>query len=74
MHDDNLKRMANQIGLFFESMPNRDEALHGIAKHLKNFWDPRMRKAFLHQVDEPNPQGISEIVLAAVHAHRDLIG
>jgi formate dehydrogenase subunit delta len=74
MHDDHLKRMANQIGLFFESMPNRDEALQGIAKHLKNFWDPRMRKAFLQQVDEPNPQGISEIVLAAVRAHRDSIG
>jgi formate dehydrogenase subunit delta len=72
-HDDNLIRMANQIGTFFESMPDRQEALEGIATHLKNFWDPRMRQAFLAQVDGSGHQDIREIVLAAVHAHRALI-
>jgi formate dehydrogenase subunit delta len=73
-HDDNLIRMANQIGTFFESMPDRPEALEGIALHLKNFWDPRMRQAFLAQVDgAPHPE-IHEIVLAAVQAHRALFG
>jgi len=68
--DETLIRMANQIGIFFESMPERAEALAGIAKHLKNFWDPRMRKAFLAQVDGPHHEAISPIVLAAVAAHR----
>jgi formate dehydrogenase subunit delta len=73
MHDDNLIRMAKQIGQFFESMPNRDEALQGIAKHLKNFWDPRMRRALLKQIDDPNTQGLSDIVRDAVREHRKLI-
>jgi formate dehydrogenase subunit delta len=73
-HDDNLIRMANQIGTFFESMPDRQEALEGIATHLKKFWDPRMRTAFLMQVDGVQQQEISAIVRAAVQAHRALIG
>jgi formate dehydrogenase subunit delta len=72
-HDDTLIRMANQIGTFFESMPDRAEALAGIAKHLKNFWDPRMRKAFLAQVDGDTHPNIKPIVLEAIHAHRTLI-
>lgn len=72
-HDDNLIRMANQIGTFFESMPDREEALQGIAMHLKNFWDPRMRNAFLARMDDtPTPQA-SDIVIAAVRAHRATI-
>ena len=31
MDADNLIRMANRIGEFFEAMPDRDEALNGIA-------------------------------------------
>lgn len=71
-NDDTLIRMANQIGTFFESMPDRSEALAGIAKHLKNFWDPRMRKAFLAYVDGPHQNDIMPIVLAAVLEHRAL--
>jgi formate dehydrogenase subunit delta len=72
-YDDNLIRMANQIGTFFESMPDRPEALEGIASHLKKFWDPRMRHAFLALMDEKSDQSVSEIVRTAVHTHRDLI-
>ncbi len=73
MHDDNLIRMANQIGYFFDSMPDRQEGLQGIAKHLKKFWEPRMRRAFLAQLDDPATPGVSEIVREAVQAHRGLI-
>jgi formate dehydrogenase subunit delta len=72
-HNDTLIRMANQIGIFFESMPDRAEALAGIAKHIKNFWDPRMRKAFLAQVDGLHHDSIKPIVLEAIQAHRTLI-
>jgi len=72
-HNTNLIRMANQIGTFFESMPDREEALQGIATHLKKFWDPRMRQAFLAQVDDANSPEISPIVLAAAREHRALI-
>ena len=69
-YDDNLIRMANQIGIFFESMPDRQEALDGVATHLKKFWDPRMRQALLQHVDRADASGIRDIVLAAVRAHR----
>lgn len=71
--DDTLIRMANQIGTFFESTPDRAEALEGIARHLKNFWDPRMRRALLALVDAPPEHGPSAIVLAAVRTHRELL-
>lgn len=71
--EEQLVRMANQIGTFFESMPDRQEALKGIAMHLKKFWDPRMRAAFLARVDADNTPPVSAIVLASVHAHRALI-
>ncbi|WP_434064135.1 formate dehydrogenase subunit delta [Roseateles aquae] len=32
-----LVRMANQIGHFFEAMPDHAEALDGIATHIKKF-------------------------------------
>lgn len=69
-YEDNLIRMANQIGIFFESMPDRQEALDGVATHLKKFWDPRMRQALLQHVDRADASGIRDIVLAAVRAHR----
>ncbi|MGU7776422.1 formate dehydrogenase subunit delta, partial [Burkholderia sp. MR1-5-21] len=45
MDTGHLIDMANQIGEFFASMPDRDEALAGIADHIRRFWEPRMRRA-----------------------------
>ncbi len=71
---DNLVHMANRIGAFFAAQPDRDEALAGIADHLKKFWDPRMRTqilAVLDGADGGEASGLSEIVLAALRAHRE---
>jgi formate dehydrogenase subunit delta len=38
-----LVKMANDIGAFYEALPDRNEAISSIATHLKNFWEPRMR-------------------------------
>lgn len=46
MNSSTLIRMANQIGTFFESQPDRNEALEGLALHLQRFWEPRMRQEF----------------------------
>ena len=73
MNSEHLIRMANQIGVFFESMPDRTEAMEGFATHLKKFWDPRMRRAFLKVLDEGDNPQVSEMVLASVHAHRALL-
>jgi formate dehydrogenase subunit delta len=42
--------MANQIGTFFRSQ-GAEQAVPGIAEHIKKFWDPRMRKAILAHLD-----------------------
>ncbi|MBN3739785.1 MULTISPECIES: formate dehydrogenase subunit delta [Burkholderia] len=73
MDQGHLIDMANQIGAFFESMPDRDEALAGIADHLRRFWEPRMRRALLAALDNPSSEGAQRaapIVRDAVAAHR----
>ncbi len=48
MKPEKLVMMANQIGAFFASQKG-DEAVHGVADHLKKYWDPRMLEAlFAH--------------------------
>ena len=47
MNRDNLIKMANQIGAFFEAMPDREQAIKDIASHLLRTWDPRMRTELL---------------------------
>jgi formate dehydrogenase subunit delta len=70
---DNLIHMANRIGAFFAAQPDRDEALAGIAEHLKKFWEPRMRTQILAAVGTDEGAGLSEIVSAALVAHRALL-
>ena len=77
MQVESLVRMANQIGTFFEAMPDREEALEGIAHHLKRFWEPRMRRALLAHVDQIDPgdtTDLSAIVVEAISLHRDILG
>jgi formate dehydrogenase subunit delta len=64
MEDRDMIRMANQIAAFFEAYP-RPEALEGIAKHIKGFWDPRMRKRITDYI-EAGGEGLSPLVIAAL--------
>jgi formate dehydrogenase subunit delta len=54
----NLVHMANRIGEFFQAMPDRTEAVEGVAQHLRKFWEPRMRRLLVEHV--------------AAHGHHDL--
>lgn len=72
MSQQNLARMANQIGQFFESMPDRKEALEGIATHIKKFWAPSMRNSLLEKVDSGD-HGLTPIVLSAITEHRAIL-
>lgn len=70
MDSANLVRMANRIGEFFEAMPERDEALQGIAEHIRKFWEPRMRAELarvLASTDEA--QALKPIVREALVLH-----
>ena len=70
---DNLIVMANKIGLFFAAQPDRDEAMVGIAEHVKKFWEPRMRSQILAAVGTDAGAGLSEIVSAALARHRAML-
>ena len=70
---DNLVLMANRIGHFFEAQPDRDEALAGIAEHLRKFWEPRMRAQILASLDTGGGAELSDIVRAALTKHRTLL-
>jgi formate dehydrogenase subunit delta len=74
MDDNNLIDMANRIGEFFESMPDRDEALKGIADHIHRFWEPRMRRAILATLDgPPTDVAMLPIVREALVLHREAL-
>lgn len=75
MDTKQLVRMANQIGAFFETMPDQDKAMAGVAEHLRKFWEPRMRRellAFLEKHPDGRTDGIalSAFVLRAIMGHR----
>ena len=49
-HDGRLVYMANQIGKFFQSQ-GHDNAVAGVADHIKKFWDPRMLAGIYAHLD-----------------------
>ncbi len=50
MEKNQLITMANQIGGFFKSYPDREQAKKDVAMHLKKFWPPVMRKEIVEYV------------------------
>ena len=74
MDANHLIKMVNQIGQFFESMPDREQAKADIATHIKKFWEPRMRKTILAALDGAQADGIDPIVREAISANRELLG
>ena len=50
MAHDKLAYMANQIGRFFAHQPD-EPAIAAINDHLRKFWDPRMRKQIVADLD-----------------------
>lgn len=61
--DAKLVYMANQIASFFQAMPG-DEAVTGTAKHINDFWDPRMRRK-LRVILDGGGKGLSPLVISA---------
>ena len=61
---------VNQIALYFSSYP-RDEAIAGVADHLKKFWEPRMRRQLIAYVDGGGGD-LNELVPPAVEMLKEL--
>ena len=70
MDIEHLVHMANRIGEFFQAMPDREEATTEIAQHIHKFWEPRMRRELLAQLDTPATAHLLPLVADAVRAHR----
>ena len=65
MDQANLIKMANQIGAFFEAMPNHEQAVKDIAAHIQRSWDPRMRLALLQHIGDTADTELSPMVREA---------
>jgi formate dehydrogenase subunit delta len=70
MDADNLIHMANRIGEFFQAMPDRAEAVDGVATHIRKFWEPRMRQALFAAVDAGAAQSLLPVVREALESRR----
>lgn len=62
--DERLVYMANQIATFFESQ-SPQAAAHGVADHINNFWEPRMRARFF-ELAESGAVGFKTVVMEAM--------
>jgi formate dehydrogenase subunit delta len=63
-----LIKMANQIGAFFEAMPDREQAVKDVAAHIQKFWEPRMRNALHDHVTRNGDEALSPIVRDALRS------
>jgi formate dehydrogenase subunit delta len=67
MQSSDLVRMGNQIAAYFEPYP-KQEALDGIAMHIHNFWEPRMRDALKAHIDTGG-EGLSPLFLESMTSY-----
>lgn len=64
MKSEQMVHMANQIAMFFASYP-KEEAVAGVADHLKKFWERRMRQQIFEYVDAGGG-GLHGLVIEAI--------
>jgi formate dehydrogenase subunit delta len=61
---EHLVAMVNDIGNYFRAQ-GRDEAVAGIANHIKRYWTPRMRQKLNAYLNEGNG-GLDDFARAAI--------
>lgn len=69
MSHSRIPRMANQIAQAFASR-REAEQVAGVAGHINDFWEPRMRRELLQRLAE-DPGGFHPLVVAARGLIRD---
>ena len=63
MSPEKMVHMANQIAPFFKTQPGNDGA-ESVANHIRDYWDPRMRRQLCAYVDEDGA-GLDAIAVKA---------
>jgi formate dehydrogenase subunit delta len=71
MKPSKLLNMANQIGAFFEAMPDREQGINDVADHILRFWEPRMRTGLLDYIDVAGDGELKPIVRDALPMLRE---
>ena len=67
MDSEGLVQRANAVGRFFEAMPDRQEAIDGVATHFRRYWAPSLREELLAQAQgEQALQALHPLVRAAL--------
>lgn len=66
MNSAKLIKMANQIGAFFDAMPDREQAVAGVAAHIQKNWEPRMRSGLHEHVTRNGDEALMPIVREAL--------
>jgi formate dehydrogenase subunit delta len=64
MDEGKMVHLVNQIALFFQSYP-QEEAVAGVADHVKRFWPVRMRQQLFDYVADGG-EGLHALVPPAV--------
>jgi formate dehydrogenase subunit delta len=64
-----LVHMANDIGDFFRAQPRQD-AIAGIANHIRSFWSPKMREKLIADLDMAGVE-LDELPLEALRSLRE---
>ncbi|CAH0238121.1 formate dehydrogenase [Pseudomonas mediterranea] len=66
MSTESLIKMANQIGQYFSSEPDKTLAVNGVRQHIQSFWTPVMRKQLMKwRVENPGDE-LHPLVQAAL--------
>ena len=68
MQNEDIIRMANQIGAFFKAY-GPEQAKKDIAAHINNFWEPRMRSK-LFELLSAGGTGFDPLVVEAAQLVR----
>ena len=69
MKKNHLVTMANQIGGFFKSYPDKEQATKDIAGHMKKFWPPIMRKEIIEYVASSDENLLDDMVNDAINKY-----
>jgi formate dehydrogenase subunit delta len=73
MNIEQLITMANQIGTFFKSSPDKEQAKKDIVMHIKRFWALSMRLQLIEHTQSHAGKGLEPIVKDAIIEHQALL-
>ncbi|MDX5402508.1 MAG: formate dehydrogenase subunit delta [Rhodobacterales bacterium] len=65
---EKLVAMANQIATFFDTQPG--DPAEGIARHINEFWEPRMREGLLAHAASTTADLSPSVIAALPHIRR----